>query len=124
MHVMQPRRRFGREIRLALEITLNFRGPPSYHRGARRAALLRRARIRVNRDRDESIRTTVQLGGRQTSGPILTYEVNGDTPSTVNSFDQPDAVGVREGRLDPPAGGCFEVTFAPHSLTLLRCQLN
>jgi alpha-L-arabinofuranosidase len=78
----------------------------------------------VNRERDQSIRTDVQLGGRQTSGRIVTYEVNGATPSTVNSFDQPDAVGVREGRLDVPAGGCFEVTFAPHSVTLLRCQLS
>ena len=78
----------------------------------------------VNRDRDQSIRTSVQLDGRQTAGAIVTYELDGATPSTVNSFDQPDAVGVREGRLDVPAGGCFEVTFAPHSLTLLRCQLD
>ncbi len=76
----------------------------------------------VNRSRDEAIATTVDLQGRSLAGELTVFEVNGADPSTMNSFQQPDAVGVQTRRI--AASGCsFEYTFPAHSLTLLRGQL-
>jgi hypothetical protein len=53
---------------------------------------------------------------------IVAYEVNGDDPETVNSFEQPHAVDVQEHRLDQK-GQSISYTFAPHSFTLLCVHL-
>jgi alpha-N-arabinofuranosidase len=76
----------------------------------------------VNRDAEQAIATRVELAGRTLGSTLHVYEVNGPDPTAVNSFDQPDLVNVREQRLDVQ-GGCVDVTFAPHSVTLLRCRL-
>jgi len=46
-------------------------------------------------------------------------EVNGASPEVMNSFERPNAVGVKEQRLDV-AGPSFEYTFPAHSVTVLR----
>jgi alpha-L-arabinofuranosidase len=77
----------------------------------------------VNRDRESAIRTTIELSGRQMTGGITVYEVQGADPGTVNSFGQPDAVRVHQRRLEAQ-GPSVDVTFGPHSITLLRCQVS
>ena len=54
----------------------------------------------------------------------MVYEVNGDHPNVVNSFEQPEAVGVKEYPLNLEeqsfTGQSFTYTFPAHSLTLLQ----
>jgi alpha-N-arabinofuranosidase len=77
----------------------------------------------INRSADQALRTEIELqGGRSLAGDLTTYEVNGAEPGVVNSFEQPEAVGVRTGRL-PASGSSVEYTFPPHSVTLIRGQL-
>lgn len=77
----------------------------------------------VNRDRDEAIRTTVQLSdGVQVAG-VAAYEVNGPSPGATNSFERPDVVAVRELEV-AVAGDRFDYTFPAHSVTLLRLRLG
>jgi alpha-L-arabinofuranosidase len=52
----------------------------------------------------------------------VAYEVNGGNPDIVNSFEQPQAVGVQEHHLDL-AGQDVTYTFPAHSLTVLKLQL-
>ena len=49
-------------------------------------------------------------------------EVNGDDPSTLNSFSRPDAVVVQERQLSV-SGAALEVTLPAHSVTVLRVSL-
>jgi alpha-N-arabinofuranosidase len=77
----------------------------------------------VNRDRAQALRTTIQLVGHRLAAGARLYVVDGADPSVTNSFEQPTAVEVHERRLE--AGGTsVEATFAPHSITLLRGQLE
>ncbi len=71
----------------------------------------------VNRSRDQAISATIDVAGRAPQG-WTAHVVDGPEPSSRNSFDQPNVVGVGERPL--PAG---DVTFAPHSLTVLRGRL-
>lgn len=78
----------------------------------------------VNRDSHQALPTTLELAdGWRLGGGACQYEVGGPGPGATNSFEQPDAVTVRERRLDGE-GARVEVTFAPHSVTLLRGQLT
>ena len=76
----------------------------------------------VNRDRDEAIPTTVQLGDGVCVAEVIACEVNGPTPFAINSFDRPGEVAVREREV-AAAGDRFDYTFPAHSLTLLRLRL-
>jgi alpha-N-arabinofuranosidase len=76
----------------------------------------------VNRSVDQAMPTGIEVLGRTLNGELTAHEVNGPGPSTINSFDQPDAVTVRTKTI-PASGGRLEYTFPPHSLTLLRTQL-
>jgi alpha-L-arabinofuranosidase len=49
-------------------------------------------------------------------------EVNGAGPEAMNSFEHPDAVAVREQRMNL-GGTSFEYVFPAHSVTVLRCEL-
>jgi alpha-N-arabinofuranosidase len=72
----------------------------------------------VNRDRDRPISATIELqDGRAATGGVA-YEVHGDGPQVMNTFERPDAVTVRERRLE--AGACQTYEFPPHSVTVLR----
>jgi alpha-L-arabinofuranosidase len=77
----------------------------------------------VNRDREQSHQTTIQLSNGETASNIVAYEVNGQEPEVVNSFEQPHAVDVQEHHLDLQGKGGFDYTFPPHSITLLRLSI-
>ncbi|MCC7367405.1 MAG: alpha-N-arabinofuranosidase [Chloroflexi bacterium] len=72
----------------------------------------------VNRDRDHAISASIELqdGGKLAGG--VAYEVNGDAPEVLNTFERPDAVTVRERSLD--AAACQTYTFPAHSATVLK----
>jgi alpha-L-arabinofuranosidase len=76
----------------------------------------------VNRDRERAVAATVQLDAASVADGALAYEVNGRDPHVVNSFEEPEAVAVRERRLDV-AGPRFEYEFPAHSATVLRLPL-
>jgi len=77
----------------------------------------------VNRDRDRPITTTIELAdGRAISGAVA-YEVNGDDPTVLNSFEQPDAVTVQERRLEA-SGSLVQHTFPSHSVTVVRLAVQ
>jgi alpha-L-arabinofuranosidase len=77
----------------------------------------------VNRDRERAHPTTIQLTDAATLSGVVAYEVNADSPETVNSFERPDAVTVQERHLDQE-GQSISYTFAPHSFTLLRMRVS
>jgi len=73
----------------------------------------------VNRDRDRSISCSISIvGGTVRSAEA--YEVNGPSPESRNSFDDPSVVAVHTRSVDLTRA--YE--FPPHSVTLLRCQLG
>jgi alpha-L-arabinofuranosidase len=78
----------------------------------------------INRDLEASgLATRIELSEGTFEGDVRAYEVTGESPSSQNSFEQPAAVGVREYSLTAQ-GSAFELelTFPPHSLTLLRAR--
>jgi alpha-N-arabinofuranosidase len=77
----------------------------------------------VNRDRDEAIPTTVQLGDGVRIAGVVASEVNGANPFAINSFDRPNEVAVREREV-AASGDRFDYTFPAHSLTILRLRLG
>jgi alpha-N-arabinofuranosidase len=77
----------------------------------------------VNRDPHAAIPTRIEVAGTGLLGGARLYEVNGAEPGTRNSFEQPEAVRVQERTLEPGGAG-IDVTFAPHSVTLLRGRLG
>ncbi len=76
----------------------------------------------VNRDRDREHRTTIQLVGGSARSGVGVAEVNGAGPEAMNSFEHPEAVGVREGRVNV-GGSTFDYVFPAHSVTLLRLDM-
>ena len=76
----------------------------------------------VNRDRDRPISTTIELQDGRSAVRGVAYEVNGDGPEVLNTFERPDAVGVRERRLG--SGACLDYEFPAHSVTLLRFEVT
>jgi alpha-N-arabinofuranosidase len=76
----------------------------------------------VNRDRDRSHQTTIQLTDAAAMSSVVAYEVNGAAPDVINSFARPDAVGVHEHTFDVE-GQSFTYTFPAHSVTLLRVHI-
>lgn len=77
----------------------------------------------VNRDLERSHSTTLQLADTVLSKDIEVYEVSGNDVMLVNSFEQPEAVMVKQSRFTQ-GGSSFEYTFPAHSLTLLRTTLG
>ncbi len=75
----------------------------------------------VNRDRDRSITTTIELQDGRRAVRGVAYEVNGDDPYVPNTFERPDAVTVRERSLE--AGACLTYEFPAHSVTVLRFEV-
>jgi alpha-L-arabinofuranosidase len=76
----------------------------------------------VNRDKDRAHETTIQFTGGSVVSDVEVAEVNGAGPHATNSFDQTDAVSVREHRMNV-GGSRLEYTFPAHSVTLLRFAL-
>jgi len=77
----------------------------------------------VNRDREHAIPTRLQLVNGISIDAITAYEVNGDTPDTVNSFANPDAVSVTRRAVDA-RGESVDYTFPAHSVTVLCAALK
>lgn len=76
----------------------------------------------VNRDQENPVRADVILQDGARARAARASEINGTSIGAVNSFEQPDAVGVfeREIHLD---GGNLAYTFPAHSVTVLRLEL-
>lgn len=76
----------------------------------------------VNRDRENPIRADVILQDGKRVRSAQASEVNGAGIGAVNSFEQPNAVGVteREVQLD---GDLLAYAFPAHSVTVLRLAL-
>jgi len=76
----------------------------------------------VNRDRERPITSTIELGDGARIGSAVAYEVNGEDPTVLNSFERPDAVTIQERRLDAD-GSRLGHTFPSHSVTVVRLSL-
>ncbi len=72
----------------------------------------------VNRDPEREIETTIQLADTTFRDGATAYEVTGEGPEAINSFDR-QAVGVSE-RSVQTEGRSFEHTFPACSVTVLR----
>jgi alpha-N-arabinofuranosidase len=73
----------------------------------------------INRDKDRGHKATIQFAGGSAPSSVNVAEVNGAGPEAMNSFEHPDAVGVREHRLNV-GGSRYDYVFPAHSITLLR----
>jgi alpha-L-arabinofuranosidase len=76
----------------------------------------------VNRSRDEAGETRVELTQGRFTGSVKASVVNGPDIKSVNTFETPDAVGVREQTFDAD-GTSFTITLEPHSVTVLECDV-
>jgi hypothetical protein len=78
----------------------------------------------INRSLEASgVATRIELGEGAFEGDVHAYEVGAETPGATNSFEQPEAVQVREYSLTPQGSALeLELTLPPHSLTLLRAR--
>jgi len=76
----------------------------------------------VNRDPGRALATRIRLDGAQASGAMTVHEVTGERPDAVNSLAQPDRVSAHSSKRDV-AGDVIDVTFPPHSFTVLEVQL-
>ena len=78
----------------------------------------------VNRDRGRAIATTIQVENGAIGTPVLVYEVNGEDPRAVNSFEHPKAVDVRERRVEGGGGHHLTYGFPAHSVTIMRLLIG
>jgi alpha-N-arabinofuranosidase len=76
----------------------------------------------INRDKDRPHTATIRFTGGAAMSGIDVAEVSGPEPSATNSFDRPDAVGVREHRMRT-GGSQVEYAFPPHSLSMLQLTM-
>ena len=77
----------------------------------------------VNRDPGQALATRIRLLDAEATGVMTVHEVNGDRPESVNSVEHPDAVRVHRSKREA-TGGHIDVTFAPHSFTVLEVSLT
>ncbi len=73
----------------------------------------------VNRDRDRSHGTAIELVDVAAGGTVLAAEVNGPDVDATNSFEHPRRVDAIERKLDV-SGHRFQYEFPAHSVTVLR----
>ena len=77
----------------------------------------------VNRDQEKAQETTIQFIDEVRVRTLAAYEVDGDRVDVVNSFEQPDAITVKEKHQEQQ-GSSFNYTFPAHSFTLLQLQIK
>jgi alpha-N-arabinofuranosidase len=77
----------------------------------------------VNRDPDNAVGTRIQLYDACAAGTMTAHEVNGPGPEAVNTFARPADVSVNTASCEV-SGGQLDITFAPHSFTLLEVPLS
>ncbi len=80
----------------------------------------------VNRDQLQAQETTIQFADDVKVRSIVAYEVGGEQVDTINSFEHPEAITVKERHPEQPEqqGGRFSYTFPAHSFTLLQLQVE
>ena len=76
----------------------------------------------VNRHRDDAVTTSVEIGNGTPIASAVAYEVHGEDPAVLNSYDHPDAVTVQERQLSAN-GASLELTLPAHSVTVVRLSL-
>ena len=76
----------------------------------------------VNRDPGQAIPARVRLLDAKATGVMTVHKVTGKGPDAVNTFTRPDAVSVHHAKREVD-GGNVDITFPPHSFTLLEVQL-
>jgi len=76
----------------------------------------------VNRSKDQELTAEILLDAGRFAGPVKAEIINGPDVKSVNTFDAPDIVGVREASLQA-SGTRFETSFEPHSVTVLSFDL-
>ena len=76
----------------------------------------------VNRSPDQEIETEVKLSEGQFAGSGQAFVINGADIKTINTFDAPDGVTIREDTLQAN-GTAATYTFEPHSVTALVFDL-
>jgi alpha-L-arabinofuranosidase len=54
---------------------------------------------------------------------MIVHEVTGDSPDAVNTFARRDAVSVRNAKREVD-GEHVDISFSPHSFTVLEMQLD
>jgi alpha-L-arabinofuranosidase len=74
----------------------------------------------TNRDPVNAIPAALEIVGATRPVSARVFEINGPDVHANNSFEQPDAVNVRERALED---GAAQWVFAAHSISLLRLQL-
>ncbi len=77
----------------------------------------------INRERERALSTTFYFSEIALQPEATIYEVNGSHPNAVNSFEEPQAVTVRESR-HTFSDGTISYTFPAHSLTLLHLYVR
>jgi alpha-L-arabinofuranosidase len=77
----------------------------------------------VNRDPRRAVRTRVRLLDAMATGVMIVHEVTGDSPDVVNTAARPDAVSVRNAKREVD-GEHVDISFSPHSFTVLEMQLG
>src|SRR5262249_23470577 len=77
----------------------------------------------VNLDKDKSHKATIDLGGVAVTGGLQVSEVTGPDVGAVNSFAQPDVVGVRERKVNAQ-GSRIDYEFPARSVSVLRARLR
>ncbi len=76
----------------------------------------------VNRDPERELATRINLRDAAATGTMTVHEVNGARPDAVNSLARPDDVNVHTAKQQV-GGEHIDITFAPHSFTLLEVDL-
>jgi alpha-L-arabinofuranosidase len=76
----------------------------------------------VNRHPSQAIPTRLRLHDAKATGVMTVHQVTGHGPDAVNTMLRPDAVSVHNAKRDLE-GANVDITFSPHSFTLLEMQL-
>jgi alpha-L-arabinofuranosidase len=76
----------------------------------------------VNRDPERELATRIRLLDAPVTGAMTVHEVNGSGPEAANSFAHPEDVSVNTAKREV-GGEHIDISFAPHSFTLLEVDL-
>jgi alpha-L-arabinofuranosidase len=77
----------------------------------------------VNRSQTDALETTISLDSGDFAGDFQAHVINGPDIKAINSFDQPNQVGVKTAVLTAERKQ-LNYTFEPHSVTALVCPIN
>ncbi len=77
----------------------------------------------VNRDKDQSHKATIDLGGAAVAGGLQVSEVTGPDVGATNSFERPNVVGVHDRQAEVQ-GGKLDYEFPARSVSVLRMRLR